>query len=907
MGIAFQLESGESRSALWLGLVPNHRPNPVTERLVIVMSTVMKSAPHSSGSGPSGAAPRRFGSVRSLVAGLLALTSGALAVGCLERPVEPIQPNTSNVFVDYIPNSQIDKIDLLFVVDNSVSMADKQAILEKAVPRMVQRLVNPNCVNQTTGESVDNTTGTCDGAAGFAQEFQPINDIHIGVISSSLGGHGATTYMYGCSDEPPQNDRALLMPRVRTPAEGPLPEAVDGSGNGLGFLAWQPAADLPAADKAALATQLSADFARHVVASGETGCGFEATLESWYRFLVDPSPPAGLVVTNAIAATTGRDDGIIAQRNAFLRDDSLVAIIVLSDENDCSAMEGGPFYANAGYGWLVADVSVAGPNGGSMFGGFPPAATICEENPNDRCCFSCLQGAPPADCPNTCPAAVNGAVPPMPGEFDRVNSRCFDSQRRFGIDLLYPTSRYVSGLSDQRIVDSQTGESVDNPLLVHPVTGQPRPPGLVFYAAIVGVPWQDIATPESLTGPGLDFLTAAELGSPRSDVAGEPTTWDIILGQPNLHPTDPACADGDAKCGAAPLAPLDPLMIESIGPRQGANPITGDALVQPGGAGANPINGHEYDNSVPYASNDPSPANDDLQYACIFQLDTPNVDCTIEEDPDCDCGGEPSKNRPLCKATPDGAAPGTTTQSWAKAYPGLRFLEVARDFGANSILGSICPKVLDETQADFGYNPAVNAIVDRLAETLKGQCLPRSLSLENGEAPCAMVEALGPAAKAEQGITTCTDGREAVKPELVPAVLQQLEEARLCTGAACNDWLLCAIPQHVAGTPEGVACFASEAEAPPADQAPGYCYIDPAKGPTAGGQGCTDDEATWINCTNPNTDSCGPTEKRILRFVGPNTPRKDSATVVACTADAASGSPVLPDVTAPPATGGGSN
>src|SRR5512144_1995052 len=40
-----------------------------------------------------------------------------------------------------------DKIDLLFMIDNSISMSDKQAILRAAVPDLVNRLVNPICVD----------------------------------------------------------------------------------------------------------------------------------------------------------------------------------------------------------------------------------------------------------------------------------------------------------------------------------------------------------------------------------------------------------------------------------------------------------------------------------------------------------------------------------------------------------------------------------------------------------------------------------------------------------------------------------------------------------------------------------------------------------------------------------------
>ena len=90
---------------------------------------------------------------------------------------------------------------------------------------------------------------------------------------------------------------------------------------------------------------------------GEQGCGWEASLESWYRFLVDPVPYQSLsrvvcrgstsTMSNCVQPSTGPDsrilldDTLLAQRAAFLRDDSLVAIIMLTDENDCSIIDAG--------------------------------------------------------------------------------------------------------------------------------------------------------------------------------------------------------------------------------------------------------------------------------------------------------------------------------------------------------------------------------------------------------------------------------------------------------------------------------------------------------------------------------------------------------------------------------------
>ena len=274
----------------------------------------------------------------------------------------------------------------------------------------------------------------------------------------------------------------------------------------------------------------------------------------------------------------------------------------------------------------------------------------------------------------------------------------------------------------------------------------------------------------------------------------------------------------------------------------------------------------------------------------------------------CDCGEEPTvpKGRPLCKPPGSNAStPATNSQYWGKAYPATRVLQVLRDFGENSIVGSICPKLLDDVSDPyFGYNPAINAIVDRLAEKLTGTCLPRELSLEAEGVPCAVVEA-------KQGELDCSrPGREPVDEKVAPAVILLLEDTGYCStdtsqvgsSVPCSAWGMCTILQAPAGSDAQAECFGTTVDA--GEQEPGYCYIDPAKGPAAGGQpsggqGCNADPDSWGSCTNDNVAKCPATQRRILRFVGDDTPINNSNLFVACVGEATSDSsgklPPLPD------------
>src|SRR5688572_19694935 len=103
--------------------------------------------------------------LRAGLAGLAVMIGGAAAMsGCLDRPVAPAVPKTSNIYVDEIRQTAVDKIDLLFMIDNSISMADKQEILAQAVPNLVSRLITPLCVDEDGNPTGANATdGTCGG------------------------------------------------------------------------------------------------------------------------------------------------------------------------------------------------------------------------------------------------------------------------------------------------------------------------------------------------------------------------------------------------------------------------------------------------------------------------------------------------------------------------------------------------------------------------------------------------------------------------------------------------------------------------------------------------------------------------------------------------------------------------
>jgi hypothetical protein len=748
---------------------------------------------------------------------------------------------------------EVSRVDLLFVIDNSASMADKQDLLRDAIPPLVQRLANPLCIEAVEPKReqvVATPTAPC--PPGFAREFEPINDIHIGIVTSSLGGHGGDI----CLGRDDQNDSARLvgtLDRGRRLA----------SYQNLGFLAWDPDQALEPPGENDI-TRLESNFQDMIGAVGEIGCGFEAPLEAFYRFLIDPKPPSSVELRSCgggsnCTTRVGVDNELLAQRARFLRPDSLLAVVVLSDENDCSI-------ADAGFSWLASTA-----RRGSQAFFLPRATSACDRDPNDPCCQSCAatEASPGCSNPKDDPECrINRGF--WDEENDRIGLRCFQQKRRFGSDFMYPTARYAIGLKefelcpDSIYLDSdcqcraakerakragleappctrkETGAPVANPLFnkVENTSGFSREPSQVFLAAIVGVPWQDIATATSLQTPDkLEYLHTSELS--KVDPVLGLSRWDVILGDP---------------LGNVPAA--DPAMHESVDERSGRNPITLDPMVSSSSTNpkANPINGHER----------AIPSRDDLQYACIFPLTNPrDCDSSVRA---CDCGPEETTN-PLCQ--PPNGGLGGPRQFFAKAYPGPRHLDVLKRFGANAILASICPKVVtgEKTDLAFGYRPAVAGIVKRLRCTgLDAEFERDPNSSEFGTVPCHLVAVR----RSEPGACSCAEaGRMPVSEELAAEVQRGLELRGACgkNSVPCDQFCTCEVPQTRS---EALKACQNDVRESPRDPSgariDGWCYVDPGAG-----------------FGNPALiESCPPANFKNIRLVGSAALREGEELFVAC-------------------------
>jgi hypothetical protein len=410
-----------------------------------------------------------------------------------------------------------------------------------------------------------------------------------------------------------------------------------------------------------------------IVGVGEFGCGFEAQLESWYRFLIQPDPYLAIERVDAYHVhLAGLDETILKQRHDFLRPDSMVGIVVFTDENDSTVDP----LANEGQGWVWESSVFPGSIGGTA----PRPTGACATHPMDPACTSCALAGPSTEA--SC--STNGGYY-LPEE-DTLGLRFFHMKQRFGLDPQFPIERYVNALSAPKVPDREgehaggSGPYLGRANCINPLFAARLPASAKDETCALprGTRALDMVWMAVIGGVPNELLHFDPLSAQASKVT--PEQWKLILG------ADPVRYD---------FTGVAPYMRESITPRAGLPPPTASDT-------ADPIHGREWDTH-----------GKDLQFACTFPFPTPR-DCAREENkPSCDCGLGLSP--PVC----DPANP--TQQIRGKAYPTVRELAVARALGDRGIPGSICPiHTVEQGPGDplFGYRPAMKMIFDHVVEVI---------------------------------------------------------------------------------------------------------------------------------------------------------------------------------------------
>jgi hypothetical protein len=211
-----------------------------------------------------------------IASSLLGLT---VLAGCPDRSISKVNPLQGRVEYKDIPFLQNRDVDILFVIDDSPSMLDKQTNLKNNFPNFI------------------NVLNTIQGG---------LPNIHLGVITSDMGSKGA--------------DDAAPGPGIGGSGQG----SCNGTGKGgvlqtfgTPLVTGSFISDILPTGSMTRTTNytgtLAAAFSA-IASAGANGCGFEQHMEAAKQ---------ALIPTNT--ANSG-----------FLRSSAFLAIIIVGDEDDCS-------------------------------------------------------------------------------------------------------------------------------------------------------------------------------------------------------------------------------------------------------------------------------------------------------------------------------------------------------------------------------------------------------------------------------------------------------------------------------------------------------------------------------------------------------------------------------------------
>jgi len=272
-------------------------------------------------------------------AGAQLLLVASLINGCLSPPLKELNPCLVQGVTIKQDVRKIEKVDLLFMIDNSDSMAEEQGKLKEQIPRLIKVLMTGDKTPENTSEDKD---------------FTPAKDIHLAVVSSDMGlptmldenNPDKLRHCLGAGDD----GYFLADATLAISQNMNCPGATDGAYPI--FLQHVRGDQESTAETLQSAEYLSSEFAC-MATLGTGGCGFEMQLEAPLKALwpsqIDHLNQAQQQLNIKFLAdpNTGSQGHGDMENKAFLRGTpyhptesdklSLLAIILISDEEDCSA------------------------------------------------------------------------------------------------------------------------------------------------------------------------------------------------------------------------------------------------------------------------------------------------------------------------------------------------------------------------------------------------------------------------------------------------------------------------------------------------------------------------------------------------------------------------------------------
>ena len=213
---------------------------------------------------------------------LTALLALLTAPACVTRPVEKPRPETLTTVTTVQPLFLDKEVDILFVIDNSGSMEQEQKNLAKQFPKLIEALQSEKLGNK-------------------------LPNVRIGVVSTDLGAGNYN--LPSCETSGGDAGKLQNRPQIAgcTAPKNPWISYHEGITN------------VPGSGTNAIAKVRDAFSC--IAQLGVQGCGYEQPLEAARRAL----------------------DRQVNVNPGFLRTDPLLAVIFITDEDDCSASNSGIF------------------------------------------------------------------------------------------------------------------------------------------------------------------------------------------------------------------------------------------------------------------------------------------------------------------------------------------------------------------------------------------------------------------------------------------------------------------------------------------------------------------------------------------------------------------------------------
>lgn len=327
--------------------------------------------------------------------------------GCLEHPLVPVEyENIEEQRVPF-PIAVNKDVDILFVIDDSGSMGDEQGTLAANFPAFIEVLERDGVeANYRIGvTTTDNGNLGCVGGVGGAlqtsscrtrlQDFVYAPNTDVAVDATDVA----------CTDVCTHDDIEILPTTVEIGGDAvprPWIESIEGETNIGGGIS-------------------TAEAFQCMGPQGINGCGFESHLESMYKALKRMDTPG--------EASYG-----------FVRPNSILAVVHVTDEADCSV---------TGEGQTIFDL-----DGERAFWSDPAA-----KQPTSAVCW------------NAGVACTGGS-----GTYDECHSENYDASGKAGVTdgeaVLHPVSRYISLL--QEYEEERRRRNQDAEVLVAVISGVPE-------------------------------------------------------------------------------------------------------------------------------------------------------------------------------------------------------------------------------------------------------------------------------------------------------------------------------------------------------------------------------------------------------------------------------------------------